>query len=189
MFCILWSFFLWICGSCSFSQPSEIAVVAVENPDLLMNVINNHVNNIDWILDYAFAENVSMFQKLDSIPPVLIYDMGRYIDDAFISSNPYFSSRYVDQEYKNYLRAYVLQYGSNLNLKNEYEAHISVLLSTLQKMYVFNYSNFQLDSIDYYILDWAKVNIPNEIAEWRNMVLNSPYKVKSISFLPEIIVK
>jgi len=154
-----------------------------------MSFINNS-DSLHWILDYDFVENVSKYQMLDNISPILIYDMGRYTEEILMNTNSfYFSSEYFNIEYKMYLDAYVLQYGSSLDLTDDYEKRLSVLASTIQKMYIFNYSDIDLDSIDYYILNWAKINMSNvEFGEFRDNVLLKPYEIESIDFDPEWII-
>jgi len=115
-------------------------------------------------------------------------DMSRYIDANFCKTHPYFVSPYSNKEYSIYLTAYVIQIGEYMNLTEE-ESYIQVLVSTLQKMYVLNYTDNQLDTLDYYILNWAKLNLTSsDIADYRNMVINHPTRF-IINFSAELEVK
>jgi len=48
-------------------------------------------------------------------------------------------------------------------------------------MFILQYSDFDLDQVDYYILDWAKDNMSvEEFAECQNLVINNPKSVAAI---------
>ena len=104
------------------------------------------------IFDYDFLELDSTGYLLNDMLPMLNYDMGRYIDSVFINSHPYFVSNYYNNEYSNYLSAYILKIGENMGF-NVQESYYQIFFSTLKKIHVLKYSDNQLDSLDYFILN------------------------------------
>jgi hypothetical protein len=57
--------------------------------------------------------------------------------------------------YSDYLRTCVEEYGKTIDaeLYGSWESHHLFLFSTLKKMFVLQYTDFQLDQIDFYVLD------------------------------------
>ena len=124
-------------------------------------ITQTQINEIiveNFFFDYDLAEQISTCQLVDSISPRLDYSMERYVTAEFISLHPYFVSHY-DSVYGDYLKEYILRIGARLT---EEEAYIQVLLSTLKKIHVLNYTPDQLDTLDYYILDWANKHMSLE---------------------------
>lgn len=140
--------------------------------------------NNDFVLNYDNMDYIANILMLDNINPVLDYDMWRYVDENFIKSRYFFhETMFHFDVYGDYLRTLVDEYGKKLDetLYGTWESHHLFLFSTLKKMYVLQFSNFQLDQIDFYILDWAKHNMSiEEFFECRDLVINNPDDVRVI---------
>lgn len=140
--------------------------------------------NNDFVLNYDNMEYISNILMLDNINPILDYDMSRYVDENFITARYFFhETKYNFNVYNDYLRTLVDEYGKNLDadLYGTWESHHLFLFSTLKKMYILQYTDFQLDQIDFYILDWAKHNMSiEEFFECRDLVINNPNDVRAI---------
>jgi hypothetical protein len=121
---------------------------------------------------------------LDNSGPILDYDMWRYVDQTFINNRYFFhGTMFHFETFSDYLRILVEEYGRNLDreLYGSWESHHLFLFSTLKKLFVLQYSDLQLDQVDYYILDWAKHNMSmEEFFECRRLVIDNPDSVKAI---------
>jgi len=132
--------------------------------------------NPNIFLDYDFVEFLSRNLLLDSISPILNYDMDRYLDEIFIESHSFFTSN--SNYYNDYLHNYIIKLGHTINL-SEKEAYDHILYSSLKKIFIWDYSDNQLDSLDYFVLDWAKNNYSeDEIADLRNLILENHEQIK-----------
>ena len=150
----------------------------INNINNMININNNIINVNNLILDYDFVENIAQYQLLDNIAPILNYDMERYINEKAIQSHKFYKlpPEYSSIPYKWYLESIATNTGNRLfKIKNAYESHILVLYSTLKKILVLNYNQFELDSLDYYILDWVKTNVSiNEFKQCVKVVKENP---------------
>lgn len=141
-------------------------------------------SNSDLIFDYNNLDFISNTLMLDNSGPILDYDMWRYVDQTFIDKRYFFYDTIFHFDvYSDYLRTLVEEYGKKVDseLYGSWESHHLFLFSTLKKLFVLQYSNFQLDQIDFYILDWAKHNMSQEeFFECRRLVIDNPNSIKAI---------
>jgi len=142
--------------------------------------------NNGLILNYDNLDFITNTLMLDNSGPTLDYDMSRYVDETFINSRFFFKNSYFQfSTYNDFLSAFVELYGKKIDneLYGYWESHNLFLFSCLKKIYVLQYTDFQLDKIDFYVLDWAKHNLSiEEIAEYRDLVINNPVNFKIIHF-------
>src|ERR1700759_761242 len=126
-------------------DPAICKEAAIANINLALQYNN------DFILNYDNLDFITNTLMLDNSGPILDYDMFRYVDETFINSRFFFKpSAFNFKTYSDYLYAFVELYGKKIDseLYGSLESHNLFLLSTLKKLYVLQYSDFQLDKVD-----------------------------------------
>ena len=174
------SWILFVMGWMSFLKAPDFAI----SEAAIANAVLGLQHNNDFILNYDNLDFMTNTLMLDNIAPILDYDMWRYVDQAFLNSRYFFYGTLFNFEtYNDYLRILVEEYGKKLDIElyGSWESHHLFLFSTLKKLYILQYTDFQLDQVDFYILDWAKQSMSlEEFFECRNLVINNPDSVSVI---------
>jgi len=151
----------------SFSTPPT-EIIIINEPEIIAHIPFDYNFN----LDYEIVSYISDVIKLDNICPILIYDMDRYMDLSFFNSRPFYQSNF--NTFNDFLYNIVTEHGKNMGI-NEQESHLLFFFSTVKKMFILNIPNSELNILDYYILDWMKINYSvSDMVDFRNIVLQNP---------------
>lgn len=147
-------------------------VVNVINAVNAANVSSFYINN-EVFFDNELVDYINL-QLVDSISPNVIYDMNRYINVNAIQYQPFYSSNFK------YFNEFIYNIVINIDPSmSPVENHLMLFFSVTKKLYIYQVDIKSLSLLDNYVMDWMRMNFSvNDIAQYRNLVLLQPEKVK-----------
>jgi len=148
------------------SSPSD-SIITESDYILINQLFAQEYGEIDFMKKYTIEALL-----YENITLSLNYDMGRYIDLAFIKARPFYSSSAVN--FNDFLRDIVNELGA-LNKLNEYESHMAFLCGYFHKQYTLLLTPDLLNTFDFYIIEWANQNVSLEDYNlYKNWTIGSP---------------
>jgi hypothetical protein len=138
----------------SFLKAPDLSISEAAIANIVLAL--EHSYNEDFLLNYDNLDIMTNILMLDKSGTSLNYDMYRYVDETFINSRFfYYNDKYDFETYNDYLCALVEEYGKSTNsdFYGSVESHHLFFFSTLKKLFILSYSEFDLDQIDFYILE------------------------------------